>query len=1127
MKRKYLISLCLSLLMTFFTTSALAQSKVVKGTVVDELGEPIIGATVRVAGTKTATVTDFDGNYQIEVPKDGTITVSYIGYKETQTAGGQLKLEPESNDLEEVVVVGYGTQKKAHLTGAIATVDMNDIQDIANGDLASSLSGLVNGLSVSSGSGSNGSMPGERMELHIRDVTSFADVGVKPQEPLFVIDGFIYPNDVKVGRSTQNLGAEAFSNLDASEIESISVLKDAAAAVYGARAANGVILVTTKKGKLGAPTINYSGSFGFTDAVSTPKMLSAYNYGRLYNISAMANDLRSGSLNHTTGLYQADELEAMKGLNYDLLDKYWKTGFTQKHSINVSGATEKASYFAGISYFDQDGNLGNLDYNRWNYRAGVDVKISQYLSANLSVSGDYGKREKPYGKISSDRNVYDMLLTHPRYIPEYVSDFPIASYGISNTGGNMQQYSFDVLEHNGDFSKEMTSNTSMNGSLKYDFGWSKILKGLSVSFSYSKSINTTKTNQYGSAYNIYYLTSRFGSGSHLYTPIGTESEEELAAIYGSSNIESNRVTADNGNMLTRMMVRSDSYQMNFTLNYARDFGKHHVGALFSIEKSESEAENNYAYVSEPYAFTTYQSYSALATTKDVEFVRSESGTLSYIGRVNYAYADRYLFEFLLRSDASTKFAPENYWGTFPAISAGWVISEEPWFQNIKWLKWMDYMKIRASWGMTGRDNTEPWQWMQVYSQNQKGGVIFGEGSSISTNNPIIIDNETAAVNRDIHWDKSYKTNVGFDFQLLNRRLAIGLDYYYEKNREMLLRLSQEVPTTVGTRSAATNLGEIDNWGWELSLTWRDKIGKDFKYSIGLNTGISDNKVKMMDWEDDYIYRQITYGNRTDLGLWGMQCIGMFRSFQDIDEYFDKYMVKADGTYGTYMGLPKDKVRPGMLIYKDIRGAYNSETGTYDGPDGIVDEANDMVHLSNRSNPYHITLNLKGEWKGIALTAQLNAQWGGYTTIDSYALKPTVGNSASSLEYANMPSFWDPDNVFVYEDIYDGSGNLIQKANRDAYYPVLPDGDYGINSTTSSFWRVSDAKVTLSRLTLSYGLPSKWLKNTGIKSVRFNVTGQNLINFYNPLPDKFYSPMAGKYGYYPVLRQWNIGVNLSF
>ena len=254
---------------------------------------------------------------------------------------------------------------------------------------------------------------------------------------------------------------------------------------------------------------------------------------------------------------------------------------------------------------------------------------------------------------------------------------------------------------------------------------------------------------------------------------------------------------------------------------------------------------------------------------------------------------------------------------------------------------------------------------------------------------------------------------------------------------------------------------------------------------------------------------------------------MFRSFQDIDEYFDKYMVKADGTYGTYMGLPKDKVRPGMLIYKDIRGAYNSETGTYDGPDGIVDEANDMVHLSNRSNPYHITLNLKGEWKGIALTAQLNAQWGGYTTIDSYALKPTVGNSASSLEYANMPSFWDPDNVFVYEDIYDGSGNLIQKANRDAYYPVLPDGDYGINSTTSSFWRVSDAKVTLSRLTLSYGLPSKWLKNTGIKSVRFNVTGQNLINFYNPLPDKFYSPMAGKYGYYPVLRQWNIGVNLSF
>ncbi|MBO5549691.1 MAG: TonB-dependent receptor [Prevotella sp.] len=1124
MKRKSIISLCLGLLMSLCTIPAMAQNQVVTGTVVDEMNEPIIGATVRVEGTKTATVTDFDGNYKIEVPKNGKITVSYIGYKEVATKGGQLKLEPDSNDLQEVVVVGYGTQKKAHLTGSVATVDMDDVQDLTNGSLGASLSGLVNGLSVSN----TDSRPGERVKMYIRDASTMSEIGSTAQEPLYVIDGFIYPNDVKVGRTYQNLGAEAFNNLDASEIESISVLKDASAAVYGARAANGVILVTTKKGKQGAPSISYSGSFGWTDAVAHPTMLNSYDYGRLYNISAAAKDIRNNSLNPLTDLYQADELEAMKGLNYDLIDKYWKTGFTQRHAVNVSGATEKVNYFAGISYFDQDGNLGKMDYNRWNYRAGVDVKINKWLSANLGVSGDYGKKDRPLSEVVSSSKEYGTLLTRPTYIPEYVGGYPISPWGISNNGGtnsDFKNYSYDVLQNNGDYSKNMSSNLNINASVKVDMGFVEALKGLTASFSYSKSINTDKNNEYGSKYNMYYMTKRYGSGSHLYTP--TTGDVDGFDYLSESNLAQNKMTLSNGDRLTRTMSRADTYQMNFTLNYARDFGKHHVGALFSIEKSESESENNYSYVSEPYDFTTYQSSSAVASTKDVEFTRAESGSLSYIGRINYAYDNRYLFEFLIRSDASTKFAPENYWGTFPAFSLGWVASEEPWFQNVKWLKWVDFLKLRFSWGLTGRDNAEPWQWMQVYSQKQDGGVVFGT-SGTARNNPIIIDNNTASVNREIHWDKSYKTNIGFDFQVLNKRLAFNFDYYFEKNREMLMRLSQDLPTTIGTRSASTNLGEMNSWGWEFGVTWRDKIGKDFKYRIGLNTGYSDNEVLVMDWVTDYIYRQITPGSRSDIGLWGMQCIGMFRSFQDIEEYCDKYLKKADGTYGTYMGLSKDDLRPGMLIYKDVRGAYNAETGTYDGPNGIVDEKEDMVQLSNRSNPYHFTTNLKAEWKGIALTAQISASWGGYTTVPGSALKAVSGTSNTTLEYANVPSFWNPDNVYVYEDIYDGSGNLIQKANHEAYYPVLANGNYNtVNAATSSFWRVSAAKVSLNRLTLAYTIPQKWVKPIGIKRLSFNVTAQNVINFYNPYPDKFISPMGGTYGNYPALRQWTLGVNLSF
>ena len=1110
MKHK-ILSISLSLLMAFAAMPALAQDQVVKGQVVDENGEPVIGASVTLANNKSkGTVTDFDGNYQLSVPKGGKITITYIGYlPQTVKPGGKVQLQIDSQSLDEVVVVGYGSQKKAHLTGSVSTVEMDDIQDLANGGLATSLSGMVNGLSVSGGD----ARPGERARMTIRDVNSLGDIGSTAQEPLYVIDGYIYPNDVKVGNSTQNLGAEAFNNLDPSEVESISVLKDASAAVYGARAANGVILVTTKKGKVGAPSISYSGSIGLTDEIARPKMLSAYNYGRLYNAIAAA-DPTNTSLNKTTALFQADELEAMKSLNYDLLDKYWETGYTMRHAVNVSGATDKVSYFGGVTYFNQDGNLGKLDYNRWNYRAGIDVKISKWLSANLTVSGDYGKKNKPLVKVggSGDEKDYNLLLTRPYYIPEYVDDNPIPAFGISGGMRNQNQYyNFDVLQNNGDYSRQMNNNSSINGSLSYDFGWSDILKGLKLRFSYSKSINNDKTNQYGSSFTLYQMTKRYGSGSHMYTP--TSGDDSSIDYLSAGNF--NPITWNNGNMLYRTMTRTDNYQMNFTAQYARDFGKHHVNALFSIEKSEAESEYLQGQRENPYPFTTGQYNSADGEMTTV-FTRSESGTLSYIGRLNYAYADRYLFEFLLRSDASTKFAPRNYWGTFPAISAGWVISEEPWFQKNKSLSWIDFLKIRASWGLTGRDNLAAWQWMRIYAQDANRGPVFGTGVSNDSKNRITFNKNNSAINEDVHWDKSYKTNVGLDFQVLNKRLAINIDYYNEKNREMLLNLAQEIPTTIGTQTASQNLGEINNWGWEVGITWRDKIGKDFKYRITLNTGYSDNKVLLMDWVTEYVYRQITYGSRTDIGKWGMQCIGMFRSFQDIEEYFEKYNITS------YMGLTKDKVRPGMLIYKDVRGAYNSETGTYDGPDGIVDKDNDQVCLSNRSNPYGFTINAHAEWKGLSITTQFGASWGGYTTLPAAAIGVASG---SNIEYYNMPSFWNPDNMYVYQDIYDGSGNKVMSENRSAYYPNL--AYQSVNAVTSSFWRISSASVRLSRLTLAYSLPKEWFKKIGINNVRVNVTGQNLINFYNPYPEKFTSPMAGTFGNYPNLRRWDIGVNLSF
>lgn len=1109
MKRTLIISLCAGL-MALFTLPALAQNQTFTGTVVDENGDPIIGASVVLVGKASkgsagGVITDLNGKYTIEAPAGSKINVSYIGYvSQTVKAGSRVQLLEDSQSLEEVVVVGYGAQKKAHLTGSVATVPMDEIQDLTSGGLATMLSGLIAGLSVSGGD----SRPGDNATIYIRDTNSLDDVGSTAQQPLFVIDGYVYPNDLKVGTSSSNLGASAFNNLDPAEIESISVLKDAAAAVYGARAANGVILVTTKKGKIGTPKISYTGQFGFTDEVQRTKMLSAYEWGRLYN-AVVAADPTNTSWNATNDIYQADELEAMKSLNYDLLDKYWDTGITAKHNVNISGATERASYFGSVSYFTQDGNLGNLDYNRWNYRAGVDVKVNKWISANLSVSGTSGEKKSPYVKIggTTDEKDYRILLTRPRYIPEEVDGHPLAALGVSNTASTQNQYySYSVLQNNGDFSNNNSSSMSVNGSIDLDMSWIKPLEGLKLRVSYAKSTSNSENNQYGSSFTVYSMTNRTGSGQHLYTPVG---DDDYSAYLVESNF--NALEVSNGDaQLNRSMTRTENYQLNFTASYARTFGPHSISALFTIEKSEAESEYLYGMVSDPYPFTTYQSNSADASTKTVTFMKSEAGTMSYVGRINYALSDKYLFEFLVRADASTKFAPENYWGTFPSVSAGWIMSEESWFKNA--LPWVDFFKVRGSFGLTGRDNTSAWQWMRIYSIDKDDGTVFGTGTSNDSSNRITINKTNSAVNEDVHWDKAYKGNIGFDFSLLKNRLSVTIDAYREWNREMLMNISQALQATIGTQSAAVNLGEMDSWGYELSLTWKDKIGKDFRYKIGLNTSYTDNKVLNMDWETEYLYRQITKGSRSDIGTWGLQCLGIFRSFQEIEEYFDKNNIT------TYLGMTKDEVRPGMLIYKDVRGAQQSD-GTYAGPDGVVDDEMDLVCLSNRSNPYGFSLNLNASYKDFSVSAQIGASWGGYSFLNSLSLKTGDG-----LAITNMPSFWNVDNMYVYEDIYDGSGNLVVAANRGGSLPNL--AYTSVNALTSSFWRISGTRVKLSTMTIAYTIPKKWTKVVGIQNARINITGQNLLSFYNPYPDDYIDPMC-TYGNYPALRKFTVGVNLTF
>lgn len=1100
-KKNIILSLFIGTLLTFVMPLC-AQNQTVTGLVVDVSGEPIIGATVMVVNGTVGTVTDIDGKFNIKVAPKSKLKVSFVGYTSqiiSDLKNPRIVLLEDQLKLDEVVVLGdYGSQKLRNATGAIETISTEELKDLSVGSLGDALAGKINGLHVSLSGGRPGSTP----SLQIRQssvnttITPSSDLGGNASPtPLYVIDGFIADEG-------------AFNNLDINEVENVTVLKDAAAAVYGARAAYGVVLVKTKQGKVGAPKISYSGQFGYTDALMLPKMLNAYDYGRIYNAARAANtatkDQESDDLR--VQLFQSDELEAMKGMNYNLLDKEWSAALTQRHSVNISGGTEKATYFGGVSYYQQEGNIGRLDYNRWNYRAGVNANISKWMKASLQVSGNYGETNKPKNvKGGGSDGDFESLMLHVPYVPDQVNGYYIFHSGMENitNPSDQQKYNFAAVQNASDNVENQNQNFSLNGSLEYDFGWSKYLRGLKVKASYSKNISTGKTNTIGTKIDVYRLISRGGSGGHLYVGDEIEYNANTLGLY----------ELNNGNSLGRSMNRSDSYQMNLTVSYARQFGKHYVSGLFSIEKAESEWEDLNGSLTDPLPFTDGQSSSvdsnAEGFAQTVTFNRSESGMLSYVGRVNYSYDDKYLFEFMLRSDASAKFAPQNYWGMFPSWSAGWVISDEKWFDKEK-IK-IDFLKIRGSFGILGKDNVNAWLWTQLYTRNPDKGPIFGTNSSTNTSATIRMPKQ--GVNPDVHWDKTYKTNLGIDMAFLKNRMSANLDFYYDMGREMFAshQGTSYYPNTVGIQPAPENFGEVDTYGVELSLGWKDKIGKDMSYWVKFTTGYNDNKIRETGWKAAYDFDKLVRNERSDRGLWGYECIGMFRSYQEINEYFDKYSITK------YLGNTKENVHPGMLIYKDVRGQYDESTGTFGPADGIVDEQ-DYIKISHRaSNPYGGTLNFGFSYKDFSISAQFGASWG------AYSLVPTTMRKESYSEYSNVSAMWK--DMFVYEDIYDANNVVTVAQNRNAKYPNIRYSS--VNGAPSTFWKVSAATLQLRNMTVAYSLPKEWLRIIGISSCRFNLTCQNVFNFLNPYPEGAWASWAGSYGYYPNLRKFTLGVNVSF
>lgn len=1100
------------------SSSLILQDAIIRGKVTSmEDNEPLPGVNVVVKGTATGTTTDIDGNYSVRIDDmNSTIIFSYIGYttEEVNIAGRSiidLAMAPDIRELSEIVVVGYGQQERQTITGAIATVPIEQISSLPVSNLSESLAGRIPGLSVSGGS----QRPGEPASLSIRQSHSFSKDGGN-NTPLIVIDDMIQV-DPNSGLSSLT----TFNNLDPSEIESITVLKDASAGIYGARASQGAIVVKTKRGSIGKPRFNYSGQYALNDAVSHSKTMSAYEYGIWHNRFLKATERDNDGSN----LFSTDELEEMKGLNYDWLDKAWSAASQYKHSLSMSGGTEKATYFAGGTYYTQGANLGNQDYNKWNFRTGVDVKITNNLKLSGSLSANSGSVVKSFTKALSgindssfgskarngtDRADYGYLLHMPKYIPwqttvgeddYWVSPFPRTDrdLGSANANNKITGWNYFALLNNGSKVVDEDFSHNVNFSLQYSLPF---IKGLSVKGTFSRSQSSFNGEQIALPFTLARYTRYNNEGEHL-ASAADEADWKI-----EENVRSSRVYYTNN--------VSTNTQSNFFVNYDRSFGRHEISAMGSVERAESSwSERRVAYEDTDADYLGTNKTAGSLSDNSLA-ARGEAGMLSYLGRLSYNYSSKYMLQFLFRSDASTKFAPENYWGFFPSLQVGWTISEENWFQSS--LPWVDFLKLRYSVGKTGKDNIQAWRWAQFY------GVTVDKGFQFGGNGGELGGSLTPEVtpNRKVTWDATVKHNAGIDFSVLDDRLGVGFDYYFDRTTDMLTDMAGAVgiPISVGGGYAEENYAAIDSWGSELSVNWNDKVGQDFSYNIGVNFGIDNNKVKK--YPEGALKHpaanQMRIGRSRIFPAWGFETWketsggdGILRTDEDIQNYWNYLEANATaaGTEVSFDDITSiDEMKKGMLAYKDIGGDFNSETGTQAGPDGRIDEELDYVKLADKDRSVGFTTNIRMKYKSISFATQISTSWGGLRLIDLVK----QGTSSNHNMWAHE-SFWS--------DMYDPDDNVNGKYPNIGYY------DDQMIGSPSDFWQINSLRAFVRSMSIGYDLPTRLTSKAGIERATIGITGHNLWDLYNPYPDHYRNMYDTSYEGYPTLRTWAVNLNVTF
>lgn len=1128
--------------MSCFMLSAtlFAQQQItVKGNVKDEAGEPIIGASIK-SGT-TGTISDLDGNFTLNVSSDATLEVTYLGYVTQSIKVANRTILPivmneDTQKLEEVVIVGYGTQRVKDLTGAATPVHFDDVEQLPGASIADALSGQIVGVSVSQSTGRPGAYA-EKITIRQPAPTFGTGADFPDYGPLIVIDDVVQVNDLGEPDMT------AFNMLDYSEIESMTILKDASAAVYGSRASQGVILVKTKKGTIGTPKISYSAKLDFADAVSHSKTMNAYETGIFTNRLVRQTNAINKDNKYDYALYSDSELNTMKSLNYDWLDKAWSSSFSHRHSLSVNGGSEKVTYFAGITYQDQDSNLGNVqDFKKWTFRTGGEIKVAAGLKLSASIAGYNSKTTKPnhqvkiaagpWGSQSNNIGDYPQLHHMPGYIPMEVTTDE-GTFWTSPWAGSHYAYpyrnddsvsGFSLWNYFANENSKARINDEDNGynanfSLTYDVPF---IKGLSLKGTYAVSYGNTYSNEIGDYYQLALATNTNEAGMHL---LGDYTTWVYPQFGRKSDVNQGPTVRFN-----KKTIKSE--QMNFMINYNRTFGDHDIAVTGVVERAESEGKEHQSTYKSP--LESFNGSSAFAGTLqtgsgDTYLKKNESGALSYIGRLNYKYANRYLFQFIIRSDASTKFAPENYWGTFPTGSVGWVASEEKFFQNSKISKFIDYLKIRYSLGKTGKDNVKAWTWLSAFNTNSQNGLSFGQTTGGS---PTLGAMYNGTANRNIKWDQTIKHNIGVDLNVLDNRLGLTVDYFHDKTTDLLMLVPRNPETVyIGQAFPVKNYGIIKAQGWEFSLSWKDQIKQTLlpklgpiRYGVVMTYDIKSYKVTRGQPTQfnypSYVNDQSSWTgyNSANAHEWGFKVWkgtsggdGILRTQSDIDNYWAYLEQNAIASGGKaedarYFTKSKDEMYVGMLAYQDLGGDMDTENKTIGGANGRIDRDEDYAKLANKRS-HSINTKLNFNWGNFSLTTQIATSFGGYS---SFYVNQTPSISKNDFIWSQ----------FSYvKDMFDPTDNPNGK-----YPSMAVDNAWSENS---DFWKVSSFRCFVRFMTIGYTLPKSITQKAGIDKLQFNLTGNNLWDFYNPYPDKFRNMYDKSQTLYPTLRTWTLGVNLTF